>query len=135
MSVSNFDPEPAALARSLGAAHLGLIALLNVAIGALLVGAGMTDRLLQVALSAAPRYVTEPTVIARWPAVQWALTDGAIAAGSILVVVGFAGLYATRLAVERRRRRVYLAVGCASALNPLVLPLVFIAVALFVLFE
>lgn len=124
--------ETTGLARSVGAVHLFLAGVTNVASGALLVGLSVSGRLLPAAIDAAGRY-TSPATALRYGGFLAVATDGALAVGAVLFCLGAFACVVSWTGLRRRRywRRGFGLAVCNGA-NPLAFPLSFVAVSLLV---
>lgn len=116
--------------RTVGAAHLGLAGVANVATGVALLYLGATNRLVRWALTDLDTYVSAQRLVRDGNLVAEAATTGTLLAGATLVAVGAAALLVGyRVAHNRRPTRWGLA-GVASAMNPLATPLACVALVL-----
>jgi hypothetical protein len=118
------------LFRTIGAVHLGLAGGVNFAVGAGLIYFEVTGGLLRLAFAELDTYVSDQTLIREAGTVAAAAGTGAILAGVVLAVLGAAGIAVAVGAVSGRRRNWWVPASLASALDPLVAPLAFVAAVL-----
>jgi len=116
--------------RTVGAAHLGLAGVANVATGVALLYLGATNRLVQWALTDLDTYVSPQRVVRDGNLVADVATTGALLAGATLVVLGAAALLVGYRVVQDRRPTRWGPAGVASAVNPLAAPLACVALVL-----
>lgn len=125
------DVESTGLPRTVGTVHLFLASTTNAACGAVLVWLAVSGQLLPVAIERVGRYVTPATALRYGDLLAFAATDGAVLLGAVLVVLGVfggAGAYGFDRGDGSRRREIALA--CCNGVNPIALPLAFVAAAL-----
>jgi len=123
--------ESAGLSRTLGTVHLFLASTTNVASGAVLVWLAVSGQLLPVAIERVGRYVTPATALRYGDVLAFAATEGAVLVGAVLVGLGVFGCAgADGFARGERSRRRGIALACCNGVNPIALPLAFVAAAL-----
>lgn len=126
--IVDLTPVEKARLRTLGAAHLALAAVANLAAGLALLSLGLSDRLTRLAFLGLETYATGQTIVKEADAVVFVTTTGATLVGVALLAVGAAGALAATDVVRDRRRRWWAPASVVSGLNPLAAPLSFIAV-------
>lgn len=125
--VRSSDGTPPRQLRLVGALHLGLAGVVNIATGVVLVYLGANDRLVRWAIANLDTYVSPQRLVADAELVVAVATVGALVVGATLVLIGAVTLSIGYRIRQDRRPGWWWPAGVGSAMNPLALPLVCIA--------
>jgi len=116
--------------RVVGALHLGLATVVNVAVGLGLVYLGSTGRLVRLAFAELPSLATEHAVLRAADTIVAGATTGVVLVGVIFAGLGVGAGFVAYSAFRGRRARLWTPASLGSAINPLAAPLGLIAAIL-----
>lgn len=119
--------------RTVGSLHLAVAGLVNVAVAVSVGSLVLRGRLLSLVVGLLPAVIDEVELVANAPLIVRSATWGGPVLGVLLLVVGALQLYSSWHTYRRRRWVWGIGSGIAGAVNPLVLPLVIVAVVLLAL--
>lgn len=120
-------------ARKVGSLHLAVAGLVNVAVAIGLGSLVLRGRLLSLAVGLLPTVVDEVELVANTPLIVRSATWGGPVIGILLLVVGALQLYSSCYTYRRRRWAWGIGSALPGTVNPLVLPIVLVAVVLLAL--